>query len=117
MVLNQLEILPMDVLERITFYVATPQAVQYPEGPPSDLLSMLLVSRSIHHKICMANNKALYAAIFRYNFDSQAVLRRFSHRWSTDVCLSAELVKRFSALRRFRREIVQEDDLWTCVVM
>jgi hypothetical protein len=115
MALNQLGNLPMDVLERIAFYVATP--VDHPEGPPSDLLSMLLVSRSIHSKICMANNKALYAAIFRYSFDSQAVLRRFSHRWSTDVCLSAELVKRFSALQRFRREIVKEDDLWTCVLM
>ncbi|PFH46019.1 hypothetical protein AMATHDRAFT_156930 [Amanita thiersii Skay4041] len=86
-------------------------------GPPSGLLSLLLVSRHLFTQIRVQNNARLYAELFRFKFDTSAPKRRLTERWMTDRCLASELVKRFTALRRIRDGIYEFEDLWTCYLM
>ncbi|TFK51207.1 hypothetical protein OE88DRAFT_1735149 [Heliocybe sulcata] len=116
----RLDTLCDDVLTRIAYHVSTSTVA----GPPTDLLSLLLTSKSIHNKISIPGNWKLLADTFRAKFDGEAVQGRFAERWSTDRCLGKELVKRCYMLKRIRRGHPELDglqqvseDLWTALLM
>lgn len=106
--------LTLDHWESIAFHMAASEGVT---GPPVGLLSLLLVSHHIHARVCVGNNARLYARLFQLKFDCSASRRRLSERWTTDRCLTKELMKRFTALRHIRDQVYEFDDLWTCYLM
>ncbi|KAK2462955.1 hypothetical protein APHAL10511_005007 [Amanita phalloides] len=106
--------LSLDDWESIAFHMSTSEGGA---GPPSGLLSLLLVSHHIYASTCVRNNARLYARLFRFKFDCSALRRRLTDRWMTDRCLASELVKRFTAMRRLRDQVFNFDDLWTCYLM
>ncbi|KAF4613809.1 hypothetical protein D9613_008054 [Agrocybe pediades] len=65
----------------------------------------------------MKSNSHLYARIFRFKFDTLASTRRLSERWRTTKCLSSELVKRITAMKRIRNMELHLDDAWTAYLM
>jgi hypothetical protein len=113
---TQLQVdLPCEIWERIAFYtVASEEAFL---GPPSNICSLVLISRSIHQKISYKMNTNLYGRIFRFKFDYVALTRRLSERWRTTGCLASELIKRFEALKRIKSMEFDTGDLWTIYLM
>ena len=85
-------------LDDIAFYLAVDPFL----GPPVNLLSLLLTCRTLYDHLSTANNSALYARIFRYKFDCEAIERRLSPRWSSAPYLTHELRSRFTALQHIK---------------
>lgn len=111
----QVDNVPYEIWDRIAFYtVASDEAFL---GPPSNICSLALISRSIHQQISYKTNTNLYARIFRFKFDYAAPTRRLSERWRTTGCLASELIKRFKALKRIKSTEYDTDDLWTIYLM
>lgn len=91
---GQIDCLPLEVLERIAYYVATlppqshrtvPLPAQDPElrrlprvypPTPSDLIPFLCTNSHIYWKISLGSCPRLYARIFRAKFDTSALGRR-----------------------------------------
>ncbi|KAF8963146.1 hypothetical protein BDZ97DRAFT_1051779 [Flammula alnicola] len=103
------------IWERIAFYAVASEETFL--GPPSEICSMLLISRSVYHQISYRRNTHLYARIFGFKFDLAAPTRRLSERWRTTACLASELIKRFQALRRIKSRQLHVEDLWTAYLM
>ncbi|KAI6122237.1 hypothetical protein EDD16DRAFT_1477829 [Pisolithus croceorrhizus] len=105
------------VLDLIAFYVAVDPFL----GPPSNLVSLLLASRTVHEHLCVKNNPHLYSDIFRYKFDVAALERRLSPTWTSASCLANELRLRCVALKYIRRGRVSgppdRDALWRSYLM
>ena len=104
-----LDALPPDVLEIIGFYTATHSVI----GPPSGLLPLLTLSRSVYATLNRKANPHIYARIFKYKFDYSAPLRRlgklntekdvsFNSRDFTAQIYAKELVRRFRVLQYIR---------------
>ncbi|KAG8872205.1 hypothetical protein FRB97_007876 [Tulasnella sp. 331] len=87
--------IPPELLDEIAFHTALPNS-KY--GPPTDLTSLLLVCRSIHDTL--VSSLCLYARLFRAQFDSAALWRRFPQHWLSTQILAGELRRRWKALRR-----------------
>jgi len=108
-----------EVLGCIAFFAGTNSF----HGPPTDLLALLSTSRKLYDVLSFTKNKQLWADIFKFKFDTDAVERRLSKRWSTAECLAEEGRKRFAAMKRIRHEYnaVTEQhhlsDLWTAYLM
>ncbi|KZT30073.1 hypothetical protein NEOLEDRAFT_1174412 [Neolentinus lepideus HHB14362 ss-1] len=114
----RLDTLCGDVLTRIAYYVSTSTIA----GPPVDLVSLLLTSKSINISISLPANWKLLADTFKAKFDVQAVHRRLPARWFTDHCLGKELMKRCQMLQRMRRSQIDSleqlsNDFWTAYLM
>ncbi|KAI0056831.1 hypothetical protein BV25DRAFT_1813403 [Artomyces pyxidatus] len=90
--------IPNEVLEQIAFYAATCS----PTGPPSDLLSLLLVNRRFAAALSVASTSYLYSRIFCAKFDADAYKRRLGPQATTAPKLAAELARRCCLLRRIR---------------
>ncbi|KAI6133465.1 hypothetical protein EDD17DRAFT_1472565 [Pisolithus thermaeus] len=105
------------VLDLIAFYVAVDPFL----GPPSNLVSLLLASRTVHEHLCVKNNPHLYSEIFRYKFDVAALERRLYPAWTSASCLASELRLRCVALKYIRRGRVSgppdRDALWRSYLM
>ncbi|KAF9475448.1 hypothetical protein BDN70DRAFT_883714 [Pholiota conissans] len=107
--------LPHGIWERIAFY--TVASAETFLGPPSDICSVVLISRSIYQQVSYKTNTNLFARIFRFKFDYSVLGRRFSERWRTSGCLASELIKRFRALKRIKAMELRIEDLWTAYLM
>ena len=88
--------IPPEVLDQIAFHTV----LRAPLGPPQDLLSLLLVCKTIHASLCASST--LYSRIFRAQFDYAALRRRFSPAWLTSQVLADHLKARWTALKRIR---------------
>ncbi|KAI6039866.1 hypothetical protein EDC04DRAFT_2567997 [Pisolithus marmoratus] len=104
-------------LDLIAFYVAVDPFL----GPPSNLVSLLLTSRTVYEHLCVKNNPHLYSEIFRYKFDVAALERRLSQKWTSAPCLANELRLRCVALKYIRHGRVaglpDRDALWRSYLM
>ncbi|OAX38200.1 hypothetical protein K503DRAFT_691971 [Rhizopogon vinicolor AM-OR11-026] len=116
--LSLFELLDDPILERIAFYLATDRFI----GPPSELVPLLCISRTINESLRFRSDSHLYSQIFRYKFDSAAILRRLSWGRTTAHCMAKELLKRCATLTRIRNRNPEniahlQEDLWTIYLM
>jgi len=113
--LSPFELLDHPILERIAFYLAADRVI----GPPSELIPLLSISRTINASLKFRNDSHLYSQIFSYKFDSVAVLRRLPWGRTTANCMAEELRKRATTLTRIRRRDILhlQEDLWTVYLM
>ncbi|KAI0031790.1 hypothetical protein K488DRAFT_51318 [Vararia minispora EC-137] len=124
-----LNTVPSEVMEQIAFY-----AVQQTQiGPPSDLLSLLLVNRRLESTLSIRATPHLYSRIFALKFDHMSHIRRLGSDRTKVRHLAEELRRRFTVLRRIRDglgcllgdgQVPSEEDiavlheiLWTAYVM
>lgn len=111
--LSSLERFAPEILEQVAFFTAEDRLL----GPPSDLLALLMTSKTINWAISPENNNSLYKKVFALKFDTAAASRRLGPRWLTNRCLASELRHRFKALRRIRGGAIDgpmlQRDLWT----
>lgn len=87
---------------------------------PHSFFILVLTCKSLNNAISRTSSPHLYARIFRQQFDSAALVRRFPSEERTAQHLSEELVRRWETLGRVRRlERVQtaEPDLWVLYLM
>lgn len=68
-----LETLPPELIEQIAFQLCR----QTPQGPPTPLLSLLLVSRHIYN-VLGPRNEGFYSDLFKERFDWKSVERRWA---------------------------------------
>lgn len=105
--------LPRDVLEHIARLTTSSSCL----SSLSNILHLLLSSRTIYHQLCMHCNPHLYAQVFRIIFD--VPFHRL--RIPPDSALAAELSQRFRLIRRIQRcdysNDVLRQDLWTAYGM
>ena len=97
---RNLDTIPPELLDEIAFHIATsghPKAL----GPPFLLIPLLLTNKEIHESL--SSSVALYARIFRTQFDVAALERRFPPEWLTSQCLVGELKRRWASLKRMKR--------------
>ncbi|PWN47476.1 hypothetical protein IE53DRAFT_390385 [Violaceomyces palustris] len=73
--------------------------------PPADLHSLLLTCRRFHALLNISANPRLYAKVFRYQFDTEAIARRFGPKAMSSRGLSQEFRKRCICLKRMRRAV------------
>ena len=99
--MNSLLTIPFEVVEHIAYFVATDSFL----GPPSSLLSLLLVNRQINSCISITTNHHLYARIFNYKFDTAAPLARLGGETLASQAFSEELKRRCVVLKRLRARI------------
>ncbi|KAF8582252.1 hypothetical protein K439DRAFT_1618421 [Ramaria rubella] len=93
-------------------------------GPPGELHTLLLVSKSVYTKLSARTNASLYSSIFQHKFDSRASVARFGVDCAYARRRSDELARRFASLKRLRKiqrshptvETLR-DDLWTAYVI
>ena len=119
--LSTFEACPMEVLERV---VLTLVHMTSP-GPPSGILSLLLVSKTVYSKISLLSNPSLYSDIFVAKFDDRPAVRRLGETCKHARNRANELVKRFMSLKRFKfmpcRQFssspTARDDLWVAYLM
>ncbi|KAG9030534.1 hypothetical protein FRB95_003863 [Tulasnella sp. JGI-2019a] len=98
--------IPPELLDEIAFHTALPNASSLsPYGPPTDLTNLLLSCKTIHDTL--TSSLCLYARLFRTQFDSAALWRRFPPNWLTTHILVEELKRRWNALKRIRRVAAQ----------
>lgn len=113
MVSAHLQSVPQDVLQYIALLTTSSRVL----SPPSDLVPLLLTSRSMYQCLSLQACPHLYASIFRAKFDLAAARRRFHYSELTDSCLAGELVQRCRVLQRIRRRDITTErsrqDLWT----
>ncbi|KAK0237162.1 hypothetical protein EDD85DRAFT_953171 [Armillaria nabsnona] len=108
-----LETLPRDVLERVALLTTSSSSL----SSLSNILHLLLSSRTIYHQLCIHYNPHLYAQVFRTIFD--VPFHRL--RIPPDSALAAELSQRFRLIRRIQRcdysNKALRQDLWTAYGM
>jgi hypothetical protein len=112
--LSHFEQFAHEILECIAFHTATEG--NFVLGPPKHLVPLLCTSRTINGILSFKYNSRLYADIFRVKFDYEAPTRRLGIGQLTTPRLSAELRKRFVALKHIKyvcEDSDHLDDLWT----
>ncbi|KAF9510422.1 hypothetical protein BS47DRAFT_66893 [Hydnum rufescens UP504] len=103
-----LSTIPTDVIELIAYHAVTNDFL----GPPRALVALISTCRSLYYSLSLKHNLSLYAAIFRFKFDSAAAHRRFGRTepWRISAAgLSAELCARFNALHYMRQVVLSGD--------
>ncbi|KIJ50508.1 hypothetical protein M422DRAFT_65664 [Sphaerobolus stellatus SS14] len=112
-----LERIPLHILEEIALYAVGSQLT----GPPSDVSTLLRVSRTLYNSLAKECNPTFCSRIFRMKFDLNAPLRRLGPRVHDATIQANELVRRFEALGRIKRDAYPRDgssddaitaDLW-----
>lgn len=90
-------------------------------SPPSVLLPLTRVCRSINHSLSFNRNSSLLSEAFRLGFDTSALSRRFPVGALSAVHLAGELKKRYRTLKRIKDGSMNEstllDDLWVAYLM
>jgi len=100
-VLSKLETIPSETLADIAFSLVSLSFL----GPPTDILTFLLLSKTIWKKLSSKNNSHLYARIFTFKFDVSAPVRRLGHVCSLSMNLAEELIRRYRGLRRIKGDL------------
>jgi hypothetical protein len=107
-----LEALPAEILELIAFYCADNTAASASTSnsvasatPPFALRNLLLTSQRTYSVLSPSHNHRLYARIFRYKFDVDAIARRFGPSAVNGVNLTKELQRRCIILKRIKRAV------------
>lgn len=93
---STLSAIPQEVLEHIAFFSTNDTLL----GPPSGLIPLLLISRSIYS--CLYSNHHLYARIYAVKFDVGPAIRRIGFHNTVSSVLAAELHNRFRIMKRIR---------------
>jgi len=93
-----MEAIPVEVLEKVVLALVDETLL----GPPTNLPSLLRVSKTIHAKISITANPSLYSRIFARKFDGQPTVRRLGDTFKYASKRENELVKRFKSLKRFK---------------
>jgi hypothetical protein len=96
--LSRLETCPIEVLEAIILATVSKNE----PGPPTDIASLLRVSKAIYGAISIENNPALYQQIFAIKFDTRAAVRRLGETCKYSRNRAKELANRFRSLKRFK---------------
>ncbi|EJD06721.1 uncharacterized protein FOMMEDRAFT_131573 [Fomitiporia mediterranea MF3/22] len=113
-----LESLTPELLSQIALFTICDR---FKAGPPSQLLPLSLISRSIYRALCLNDNYPLLSQVFGLKFDLSSCGRRFGVNYLTTVDFSVELKKRCQALKRLRAGCFDDttlvDDLWTALLM
>jgi len=124
-VLSKFERTPIEVLEEITLSLVNGSFL----GPPTAILTLLPISKTISKRLYFENNPSLYARIFRAKFDIGAAVRRLGGACEHASTLAAELIRRCNGLRRLKNDAYprfikpgQDDgclriDLWMAYLM
>ncbi|KAK4058662.1 hypothetical protein OIO90_000106 [Microbotryomycetes sp. JL221] len=73
--ISKIESLPIELLERIALAVVSNNN---PIGPPTSLVTLLLLSKRFNDVLGSKNNERLYAELFRERFDWKSVERRWA---------------------------------------
>lgn len=121
-----IDALPVDVLSLIAEHIAA----IHPRGPPHTLYAAFLQS---NRNIANAASPHLAHAVFRIQFDSDAIRRRFPSSSFTPSVVAKELVRRWKSLARIRWAASRgpavwgdpdlyplpsiEEDMWTAYLM
>jgi hypothetical protein len=96
---------PVEILHEIA--LATVRAS--PIGPPTDLYALLLTCWHLNDSLSAKQNPGLYANVLDKQFDCDVLYRHFGQL--TPECASAELRRRFNALKCIRRGRVHDPEL------
>ncbi|GAA5931523.1 uncharacterized protein JCM15063_001492 [Sporobolomyces koalae] len=72
---SRFELLPPELIEQVAFCLIRSSSNQ---GPPTGLISLLLVSKRFEHVLSFKRNKGFYADLFKERFDTRAIERRWS---------------------------------------
>jgi hypothetical protein len=116
---SYLETVPYNVLCHIAYLSASSCVL----AVPSDVLRLMLTSRTIYHTLAVSSCPHLYADLFRVKFDIAAHKRRMRFPGQlTSSSLSAELVRRYGMLRHVRlgqvpSQVLLAQDLFTAYMM
>jgi len=70
--------------------------------PPSNLLSLLLLSHHFYSLLSLSSNPRVYAKIFKHKFDTAAIERRYGKDAVNSFNLAEELVRRCVRFKRMR---------------
>lgn len=97
--ISALETLPPELIEQIAFQLCR----QTPQGPPTPLLSLLLVSRHIYN-VLGPRNEGFYSDLFKERFDWKSVERR----WATVRQPCVRLGGRLTGLRRAQMKTIED---------
>ena len=116
--LSRLETFPTEVLERVALALVDEDL----PGPPIHLPSLVSASKTVYTKISAKFNPTLYSSIFALKFDT---VGRLGESCKYARRRADELIKRFSALKRFKlmscREfstsLTARDDLWIAYLL
>ncbi|KAI0691800.1 hypothetical protein BC835DRAFT_1407197 [Cytidiella melzeri] len=103
---------PQEALEHIAFFAATDCFL----GPPSGILPLIGLSRSIYTALSVSTNPFLYARIFAHKFDTASAIRRLGPDAVTAAAMAEELQRRSVALKRFRHRLDSKGDAPTQIV-
>jgi hypothetical protein len=107
---------PTNVWRTIAFFSFTASIF----GPPR-VLQLLLINHAFYNDLRLQACPKLYAQVFLVYFDRAAAIRRLHVSTLTEERLAAELVRRFTMLRRIRLlQFSEQDlqtDLWTAYLM
>ena len=118
---SSFEAFPSEVLEKVVLAIVDDSLL----GPPTDLPSLLRVSKALYYKISMKNHPSLYSKIFVRKFDDRPAVRRLGETCKYARNRTKELVKRFLALKRFKfmpcrlfsAAPTARDDIWLAYLM
>jgi hypothetical protein len=95
-----LDTIALEVLERVALFVAQDTL----EGPPRQLIPLLLINRRLESSLSLRTNPHLYASIFASKFDATPLTRRLKHMSTVPVLLASELKRRFIVLQHVKRQ-------------
>lgn len=117
------ESLPGVVLDEVAIALGTHSL----PGPPSDVLTMLLLCKRVYGETSWC---FVFSRIFYHKFDASAPIRRLCNKsdYNLTVALAEELAKRFKTLRRFKNGYFRKRrvrlgsetlriDLWRAYIM
>ena len=118
---SSLDACPAEVLERVALALVD----QTLRGPPTDIPSLLRVSKTVYSKISIKACPRLYSNIFATKFDDRPAVRRLGKGCKYSTCKAKELVQRFISLKRFKLVPCEElfasdtapDDLWIAYLL
>lgn len=89
---------PNEIIEHVAFFTAA----LGPPGPPTDLVSLQLVSRRFATTLSSRTNPHFYVLVFKAKFDAEAYFRRLGPEARRPECVVRELKRRFALLTRFK---------------
>jgi hypothetical protein len=102
-----MEAFPVEVLEKVVLALVDETLL----GLPTDVPSLLRVSKTIHAKISITADPSLYSKVFARKFDGQPTVRIFGNTFKYASKTANELVKRFMSCRQFFTVSIARDDL------
>lgn len=89
---------PNEIIEHVAFFTAT----LGPIGPPTDLITLQLLSRRFASTLSTQTNPHFYVLIFKAKFDAEAYFRRLGPEARKSENVVRELKRRFVLLTRFK---------------